>query len=227
MYKIDLDTPDAEVQAGAFESCLFPGITIPATVEELGERAFAKNTLLTALAFGTPRTANLEIKEAAFSHSALKELTVPTFVTKIDARAFEHNSLGLESASGFLEFAPRSDPGSPLSIGEEAFQNNKLQRVDIPEWVSAIGAGAFKVNELVDVTWPASLTEIPDSVFEGNKLGEWKIDPLDPLRIPYFIPFDFPNTITKIGQSAFYANKLKIVDLSATAREIYRAFGFL
>ena len=56
------------------------------------------------------------------------------------------------------------------TIGERAFENNKLTSVTIPNSVTTIGDYAFARNELTSVTIPNTITTIGGYAFAINKL---------------------------------------------------------
>ncbi len=83
-------------------------------------------------------------------------------------------------------------PNSITSIGKAAFMYNKLTNVTIPNSVTDIGNSAFYVNELRDVTIPNSVTNIGGNAFIYNKLTNLVI----------------PNSVINIGKAAFASNQL-------------------
>lgn len=63
------------------------------------------------------------------------------------------------------------------SIGVDAFSNNMLKSVIIPEKVTAIGERAFSYNQLTALTISAGIKEIKDSAFAYNKLTSLYVPP--------------------------------------------------
>jgi hypothetical protein len=86
---------------------------------------------------------------------------------------------------------------SVTSIGDNAFSNNRLTSVTIPNGVTSIGSFAFSSNQLTSVTIPNGFTSIGDSAFSINQLDSVTI----------------PNGVTSIGDSAFYSNQLTSVTI--------------
>ncbi len=82
-------------------------------------------------------------------------------------------------------------------IGKNAFYENELIEVTIPNSVTSIGDSAFYHNPLIEVTIPNSVTSIEDEAFRSNQLTQLTIG----------------NNVTTIGQGAFenkQLNKLTI-----------------
>ena len=86
-------------------------------------------------------------------------------------------------------------PNSVTSIQFNAFGGNKLTSIEIPNSVTTIDASAFGGNELTSVTIPNSITMINDWAFSYNKLTSIEI----------------PNSVTTIGDDAFSGNNLTYV----------------
>lgn len=90
-----------------------------------------------------------------------------------------------------------------VKIGAGAFANNALENVQIPSSVRTIGNNAFHQNKLTLVNFESAsnLLEIGDDAFSsldsesGNKI----------------VSFTIPASVTKIGKSAFFGNKLTTV----------------
>jgi len=62
------------------------------------------------------------------------------------------------------------------SIGESAFENNRLERAAIPGSVSEIGNYAFAGNRLESITIPGSVASIGSDAFAGNPLTEITVE---------------------------------------------------
>gem|GEM_PF-2183580 len=100
---------------------------------------------------------------------------------------------------------PGEIDGKPvLKIGEEAFAENALTAVTIPESVQIIGESAFYENALTEVAIPDSVTKIKDRAFSYNDLTE----------------VTFPDSLEKMGSSAFFKNALTEVVLPDGLKEI-------
>jgi len=88
---------------------------------------------------------------------------------------------------------------SVTSIGYNAFYNNSLTSVTIPNSVTSIGNAAFYNNSLTSVTIPNSVTSIGNATFSYNSLTSVTI----------------PNSVTSIGSYAFWDNSLTSVSLKS------------
>jgi len=113
------------------------------------------------------------------------------------------------------------DPVYIASIGVEAFANNQLASVTIPNNVTTISSSAFANNKLTNVIIPNSVTSIGGSVFENNQLTsvtisnsvssigyrEFKKNQLTSITIP--------NSVTYIGVEAFSENQITNITIGA------------
>ena len=82
-------------------------------------------------------------------------------VTAIGYRAFHKKGLTK------VIFADQSDV---TRIGEDAFWENQLTSVVIPENLTSLGQRAFGTNKLTEVTIPEGVTSIPQWAFAANQL---------------------------------------------------------
>ena len=101
-------------------------------------------------------------------------------------------------------------PDSVTTIGDRAFRNNNLTSVDIPDSVTTIGNSAFSSNNLTNVTIGNSVTTIGVHAFDGNNLTSVVI----------------PDSVTTIGNGAFSSNNLTNVTIGNSVTSIgYDAFA--
>ena len=90
-------------------------------------------------------------------------------------------------------------PDSVTVIEEHAFAFNKLRTVTIPDSVTTIGSGAFYFNELTSINLGNSIRIIKDSAFCENRLTNIII----------------PESVIEIQQCAFWANPLGSITIGA------------
>jgi hypothetical protein len=90
------------------------------------------------------------------------------------------------------------------SIVANAFRNNSLTSVTIPDSVTSIGSYAFYNNSLISVTIGNSVTSIGDNAFRNNSLTSVTIG----------------NSVTSIGDNAFYNNSLISVTIGSSVTSI-------
>ena len=114
---------------GAFKDNQLASVTLPAVISKLADEAFMNNKLTQFNSF-----ANLtEIGAGAFEGNQFVNVDLST-VTKIHERAFKQN------------YALRSVVTSPnLSVlGDEAFYNTRLEKINLPNTVTSIAPNTFK-----------------------------------------------------------------------------------
>jgi len=90
-------------------------------------------------------------------------------------------------------------PEGITEIKENAFADNKINEITIPQSIRIIEKGAFQNNNINKVAIPEGIIEIGDMAFSNNQIDE----------------VDLPSTLDKIGYGAFYKNNLKNVILPA------------
>ena len=111
-------------------------------------------------------------------------------------------------------------PNSITSIGSTAFQANDLETLTIPDSVLSMGEEAFHNNEITSLTIGAGITIISDGVFNSNLLTTITIPANvttignESFRSNDLQTLIIPNTITSIGENAFSGNQLTSVTLS-------------
>ena len=207
---IIFDAPVASIGNKAFYGCTsLTSITIPDSVTSIGEWAFAYCSSLTSVTIPNSVTS---IEYGAFSGcSSLTSVTIGNSVTSIGEWAFAYCS-SLTSVT---------IPDSVTSIGNYAFWGCKsLTSVTIGNGVTSIGQQAFDgCTSLTSVTIPDGVTSIGDSAFSvctSLKAFYGKFASADNRCLVIdgvlnsFAPaglteYTIPNSVTKIGWSAFYS----------------------
>ena len=165
-----------KIGVNAFAGTSLTQVTIPSTVTEVGARAF-EGTLLTSAVIARGATygeyvfanisslATLTIEEGAeeipayafYSAEALNAVTLPSSMKVIGDRAF--------SMSGVAQLTIPENSALEY-IGESAFNNCKLQTLDIPVPVE-FGGDAFRYNKQLTQVTMAVEGVIPEGQFNG------------------------------------------------------------
>ncbi len=214
------------IGANAFQkSWTLKTISIPASVERIGDNAFA----LSALSDVTIAEGVKEIGNSAFDSCFLNSITIPKSVRSIGERAFAHNEdlksvtipegvAGIEKRTfdRCTRLTKVEIPGSVTSIGEGAFCDcSRLTSVRIPEGVTEIGELAFAGSGLTSAEIPQGVTCIETAVFEGCKSLTRVTIPESVTNIKRNVFYgcegltaiEIPQNVAQIGEAAFYKCK--------------------
>ena len=212
--------------------------TIPECVTAIGEYAFEGGACLVDIAI--PNTVNTIADNAFAGCKKLECVTIPTGVTNISAFALDN----CESITSV------TIPNSVTSIGNCAFCNcKKLEHVTIPDSVTEIGMSAFRsCDSLTNVVIPNSVTSIGRFAFDCEGLISIDVDQnntayrsidgnlytFDGKTLITYVQgkndtnFTVPDTVTTIGENAFYSCKmLDCINIPESVTSIgARAFMF-
>ena len=176
------------ISGGAFKYCTsLSSITIPETIEKVGDGAFEGCTGLTSATLSKKMTAIAD--NTFYGCTSLSSIAIPDEIETIGVRAFARctslNSISL--------------PKNLTSIKDRAFEGSGLSGfVTIPEGVTSIGSYAFShCNSLLSPLLPFTLTTIGSYAF-------YECDNLGYAIVPY--------SVKTIGDYAF-AGSTKLVYL--------------
>jgi len=168
----------------AFYGKNLSGVTIPNGVRSIGAEAFGNNPIA-SITIG----ANVTLGSKAFDHGFENVYKGVAGTYTCDPKSPANPTVHLRIKDGVVEGLSSEGElarhrnlvipstgywGQPLgitSIKEDAFRNNQLTRVTIPNGVTSIGKMAFYGNQLTSVIIPNSVTFIGYNAFtSGNKI---------------------------------------------------------
>ena len=143
--------PVKEIGTEAFYNCRdLAAVTLPDTVEIIGERAFA----YTGISSVTIPDSVTQIKYAAFGAcESLTEITIPESVTVLESRAFAYCT-GLEKAyvkADVTDLKARVFYNSVESYGGNIYTNTSLTEVYLPATLQKIHSEALFGNAISDI----------------------------------------------------------------------------
>ncbi|WP_278866544.1 SpaA isopeptide-forming pilin-related protein [Varibaculum cambriense] len=187
----ELAIPDGttKIAADVFSGLKLTKVTLPASVTEVGDRAFYDNSITDLVAPGLET-----IGEGAFQKNQLTTFTSDTIIS-IGEGAFSDNQLTKVNITDARPDDPQNPPQRLTIISANAFRDNKLTEVTLPKYVTEIGASAFANNQLSGIAFPPNLEKVGQEAFSGNQIKEVKI----------------PATITTFGKEVFSNNKRWVV----------------
>lgn len=173
-------------------------IELPDNIVEIGEAAFASNSVITAVTFGTnPENSKLktigtkafyesglvenpqfpngleELGEASFAKNKLTSIKLPDDIKRIHGHVFAYNEI-TEFDFGAYKNAKgrRWFRSTELVEGIPAgiLRNNKLQKVNLPTaaGIWSVGANAFANNDIRELTLPSNFTVMYSNAFFNN-----------------------------------------------------------
>ena len=223
LRNIDIPAGVEKIGTFAFRGNALEKITIPDSVTDIGENAFAECRDAESLSIGSGLS---EIKERTFSGLInLKTIRIPGNVETIQKMAFLKTgaaeiiiSDGVkvigESAFELCENAEVITLGSTVeNIGSRAFLGcKKLKTLVIPDSVMMIESYAFQsCSSLSDLTLGSGLLKILNHAFEGAYVLE---------------RLEIPDNVGQIASSAFYDSRaLKDISLGSGITSLgYRVF---
>lgn len=171
------------IASAAFSNLRIRNINIPNGYEIIRKKAF-DSTLLESL---TLPDSIIEVSDNAFSFTNIKDLKLSKNLKKIGERAFSGfigsgipsldlgNKLEVISDSAFANTTIKSKaleiPSSVKEIGENAFENCKINKLILNEGLIEIKDAAFSKNNLQKLILPNTLTKLAPGAFKQNSDG--------------------------------------------------------
>ena len=201
--------PSSVIHVGnyAFASSFVKNLTLNEGLETIGSSAFSGNEL-TSLTIPASVTS---IGASAFASNKITTIDIPENITSMENGVFEDN---LITSVNFND--------SLTSIGSSAFEGNLLTTVTIPDSTITIGASAFRNNNLESVTLGSAVTTIEQFAFSDD-LGPSQ-DPSNPTVFSgdnRLTTITLPNTLSTIGNGAFFGNAITSISLPDSVSEIH------
>ena len=151
-------------------------------LKKINEKAFFSSGLTGDLKL--PEHLEL-LHEECFRHNKLNSVTLPDSLTTIYGMVFADNQISSVDFGSYANVDPRNgfgarrwdtDPGEHIDtalagkmIAYGMFANNKLEKVEFPEGIWAIGSHAFMNNDIKEIKIPKTVTNIYKYAFKDNK----------------------------------------------------------
>lgn len=122
---------------------------------------------------------------------------------------------------------PSSIGGTPVTtIGINAFRENQLTNISIPNSVTVIGSYAFRGNQLTTVAIPNSVTTIASGAFYSNSISTLNLGNSvvtiagDSFNFNRLVSVVIPDSVITVGGYAFANNQLESVTLGNSVTTI-------
>lgn len=162
--KITLPESLKSISCAAFYCCKISEINFPQSLEFLGCMAFANSALGKAI---LPDNCKFCSEGGQFYNNwYLAEAHLPDNSTLVPSSVF----------SGCFSLKEVNVPSHVVSIGEFAFDQVKMSKIDFPETLESIGQNAFQsCNKLTSIVLPTSLKSLGDRAFAlcGSLTNIW------------------------------------------------------
>ena len=186
------------IKSNAFENSSIESITIPSTVENIGDYAFYKCDALQTVTLSE----GLKVIGCfAFAETSISTITIPSTVEGIVSDTFK-NCKKLKSAT--------LNEGLE-SIGRGAFSGTSIKKITIPSSVTYIGT-SFGDAKIEVVDWNTKYEARENCLIEKatNKIisgGKYSL---------------IPNGVKEIGDSAFEGTSVRAITIPNTVEKIER-----
>lgn len=254
--KLTLNKGLNTIGESAFEDTKITSLSVPSTVTSIGKFAFSgcSNLLSVSLPSSiksirqecflnckklsdiTISNGTNTICSGAFEGTAIETLRIPKSVSSISYDLFGYNgkknkkiivskyNKTYSSYDGVLYnknktkliYCPAGKTSIKFakgvkSIGKGAFYGSKITKIVFPKSIATLGEHAFSDSALKTIRIPGKMKTIPNGCFsQCYNLTNVKI----------------PNSITKIGEDAFYHTNISSIDLPNGLKSIgFRAFA--
>lgn len=206
-----------DIQGWCFEGTALESVDLSNTnVTIMKDGVFYNNTSLTSIQL--PNKLENFWDNAFYGCKALNNIVIPSTVVGIYNNVFEGctslSNVKLNDGCTTLghhvfkncPLAEVTFPNTLNSIGEYAFENTKLNTVDLSNTqITSLPNGSFyDCEQLSDVKLPKALTNIGDRAFYNSTIAS----------------ITFPPSLEKIGAWAFYKARLANVVIPTTCRTI-------
>ena len=172
--KVKIPDTVTEICEGAFRSCGFVKVSIPASVKKLGGNAFSLNSSLkyvhlpNDIDVGDYDTETSATLSAFGSCSELIEITCPNYSENVETTV---KNAAFYGVGGCPKLTKVEVPYGVTVLGGMA-GCGKLTEVKIPPTVKTIDSGFGGCTSLKSIVLPASVESIANSAFAGSGLTE-------------------------------------------------------
>jgi hypothetical protein len=206
-------------------------------LKKINEKAFFSSGLTGDLKL--PEHLEL-LHEECFRHNKLNSVTLPDSLTTIYGMVFADNQISSVDFGSYANVDPRNGFGArrwdtdPALAGKMIaygmFANNKLEKVEFPEGIWAIGSHAFMNNDIKEIKIPKNVTKIYKYAFKDNKSLtklEFELDAdgkgINQIDREAFNgcsitgKITFPKDMGEMGSRSFANNKITGVDFGPDA----------